>query len=976
MLFSGMDKTFFCCAGLLLSGAVLCGFDLVRDGKAAAIVLPENADPSSRLAAEELSEYTGKVTGIRLPVVTGQSEAENKVYIGTLETLKNIPEPAEKALRSAKQDEAHYIQAEGNTLWIIGKQEVAELYGTYQFIEEKLGVRWLKAADDFDSGEYVPKRKDVVLPDYEKFREPAFAFRRLDQIGSYGQVIPVKGETWATRNGYQTPPAYGTPVPYDKKESFKYKFYAPRIPHTQNTLGGGHMTFVSPMPAKTTFEAHPEYFALIDGKRVSGQQYCISNPEVRRNVADYIIRKLDASQGVGFFNFGMVDVNGGWCECEECRKLDGNDTTAGGFQNVSTRFQKTVRAIADMVYEKYPDADLRVWAYHTYRQLPEGVTLHPKMKLQFCPHGRCYAHALDDPDCPRNAAMFQLLKDWLKVAPGDVFTYEYLTSSGIYYVCHELVTGHDLRLYKKLGLAGWKEEALFADSKFYPPKKNDIRGDLMPSNWQWAYVTGKLLWDPDLDEQQLLDEAESLYYGSAYPAMKKYHALRRKLWLHTPVCMGYPHGDPRRPAILNQPGAKEELLALLDEADTLTGDDKVLQYRLACDRRWLNDYWIKPNEAMKALRGKALRAPDATSAIVIDGEGDEPAWVGAYYLTEGLKNFTESKRPLPAGLKTTLGVLCDRENLYFLVTAMEPSPDKMKLSGQADVNVYGDDSVEFFLYPPTAANTYYHLAVNARGVLFDALGVGNPKDFDIPVEAASKILNDRYVIELKIPLAKLKLPERGEIWRFNFTRNRHVPDELTPAEPAYSGHFSLGGCSYHDTSAFYPLEIGTPLLRNGSFEDLDQDGKPNFWSLRGPASVLKSENGNALKLEKRGEAFQLLASGDLAQKNSERKISFTFNASGKGTVHVRAFRYTDTTDPKAKNGYRRKYHGTETIAAFPLTEQPKIFQGEYTIRSGEWIGFAFSADEEAVIDDASICLKQAVEMKDDPPSLKLRRTGR
>ena len=408
-------------------------------------------------------------------------------------------------------------------------------------------------------------------------------------------------------------------------------------------------------------------------------------------------------------------MNDGWCECEECRKLDGSDTTAGGFQNVSTRFQKTVRAIAEMVYEKYPNADLRVWAYHTYRQLPVGVKIHPKMKLQFCPHGRCYGHTLDDPNCARNVQMYKLLKDWLRVGPKDVFTFEYLTSSGIYYVCPETMVGHDLRLYKKLGLAGWKEEALFSDSKFYPPKKNDIRADLMPSNWQWAYITGKLLWDPSLDENKLLDEAESLYYGKAYPPMKKYHALRRKLWKNTSICLGYPFGDPRRPNLLNQPAAQEELLKLLAEADKLARGNKILQYRLANDRRWLRDYWIKPNEKLKTTFGKGLRAPEAKSKIVIDGKGNDPAWRDAYYLTTGLKQASASeKKDLPPELKTTLGILSDKENLYFLITAMEPSPEKMKMTGKPDVDVWGDDAIEIFLYPPTAANVYYQLVINPK----------------------------------------------------------------------------------------------------------------------------------------------------------------------------------------------------------------------------------------------------------------------
>ena len=943
------------CAGALfvLTGS-LSAFDLVKDGKTAEIVLPGNAHPSTILAAQELSDYTGKVTGKKLVVVAGKSNAKNKIYIGTLDTLKNIPASAVKALKNAKQDEAHFICAKGNTLWIVGKQEVAELYATYQFIEDKLGVRWLKIPDKTDSGEYVPKRKTVVLSDYEKFREPAFAFRQLYQSSSRANAIPFQGKIWATRNGYQTPRAYETSIPYDKPESPFTKFYSARIPRSQNSLGGGHMTFMSPMPPKTTFDKHPEYFALIDGKRVKGNQYCISNPEVRRNVADHIIRKLDANKGQGAFLFGMVDVNGGWCECAECRKLDGSDTTAGGFQNVSTRFQKTVRVIAEMVYEKYPNADLRVWAYHTYRELPEGVKLLPKMKLQFCPHGRCYGHALDDPNCPRNVQMFKLLKDWLKIIPKDVYTFEYFTYSSAYYCCREMVQAHDLRLYKELGMAGWNDEVFFPDSKFWPPRKNDTRPDLMPSNWQLNYVTGKLLWDPNQDERKLLDEAESLYYGKAYPVMKKYHAFRRTLWSSTPQCFGYPHGDGRRPYLLNTPGSAEELNKLLDEAEKLAVGDKLLLYRIGNDRRYLKEYWIKPNEKLKSLASKTMRAPTAASKIVIDGSGKDRAWIGAYYLTSGLKQaFSRDKKNLPAALKTTLGILSDEENLYFLITAMEPSPEKMKMTGKPDVDVWGDDSIELFLYPPTAANTYYHIGINPKGTVCDALGTDSGKNFSIPVEVKTKILKDRYVIEARVPLAKLKKPERGEIWHINFARNRKVDDDLTPAKMSSSGHFSLDGCSYHDTASFRPLVIGTPHLRNGSFEELDKNGKPKYWEMGKKSEVVKTGVGNAVKINDR--AFNLLYYGDLRQKPIERKIAYSFTASGKGKLYAVFYRYTDTADPKAKNRYRRKYHGNDRAETFTLTKNPQVFSGEYTIKANEWVGIAFHAAD-AVVDDVSLRL--------------------
>ena len=138
---------------------------------------------------------------------------------------------------------------------------------------------------------------------------------------------------------------------------------------------------------------------------------------------------------------------------------------------------------------------------------------------------------------------------------------------------------------------------------------------------QWLYVTGHMLWNPDIDEMALFDDAESKYYGVAYPAMKEYHALRRKLWAEGRGCMGYPRGDQRRPSLLDALGAKEKLLGCLDEADRLAGDDKVLKFRLARDRRWLQTWWIDPNEEFKKKMSQAIYAPKTSGRVTIDGIG-------------------------------------------------------------------------------------------------------------------------------------------------------------------------------------------------------------------------------------------------------------------------------------------------------------------------------------------------------------------
>ena len=160
------------------------------------------------------------------------------------------------------------------------------------------------------------------------------------------------------------------------------------------------------------------------------------------------------------------------------------------------------------------------------------------------------------------------------------------------------------------------------------------------------------------------------------------------------------------------------------------------------------------------------------------------------------------------------------------------------------------------------------------------------------------------------------------------------------------------------STAVPPKENGKSLLKNGSFEDVDKNGNPKYWALRRGASLVKSESGNALKLEGVASyAFELIWWDELKQSPRERKIAFSFKASGKGSVKVGVFRYTDTKDPKAKNGYRRKNVGTDFAGPYQLTEKPQTFRGEYTVRADEWIGFGFlHAPGTAMIDDVSIRL--------------------
>lgn len=910
--------------GCLPAVAFCGGVTLVGNGRVATVVLPVAPEESSRLAAVELTNHVHRITGRLMPVAT-EAASGPVVRIGTVATLgSDLPDALRTRLDKMTKREAAVLAAKDDTLWIVGKNEVAELYATYHFLESKFGVRWFLAPSEEDPGDWLPHLETMEVAAFGECYEPCFDIRRFDAVGCLADKLAVKGMTTAVRNGYQVFPNFGNMIPWDRKDSPVYRFFAPRVQRSrQNIYGGGHQSFELAAPADKCFDAHPEYFAEVDGKRVKGGQYCISNPELRRLVAERIIRCFDKLDGQGRFHLGMVDTAKGSCTCAACRALDDSPVYGSdGVANVSARYFKTVNDIAARVWEKYPKADISTWAYDIYRAFPNGVVPDRRFKIQFCSHGRCLGHVLDDPKCARNVANLALLKQWLSVSD-KVFLYDYTAVNDPAYQCRVHDEAHDLRLYRKLGLIGWKNEAHYSDAVPWPQKSaEDVerRREVHPSNWQWLYVTGKLLWNPDLDEDELLAEAEEKYYGPAYPAMRKYQDLRRKLWANNATCFGFPYGNPRMATLLDTPGAKEELLGYLDEAERQAGATGVFRRRVGMDRKWLQRYWIAPNDIVRAKAGKAFRAVRATTPIKVDGIADEGAWAGAFY-TDELTQVYDDGTPVPEKFKTTFGIVRDADNLYFLVKAKEPDVVGLKRGYRGPA--WASDGVELFLFPPAMENVNYHLAANPNGNVSAAKDPGGVQPDNLGVTAAGKIGKDSWTLEIKVPVRKIYPLKDGDTWKVLLARNRR------------GRHWSSDG-QYFETSNYRPMTIGDAYLYNGTFGKLDEKGMLANWDPHGGVEVVPSGGAHAAKLNG-GYIVATMAHGKLAQSDKPRALRYVVSASGPGSLSVSFGRYSDTPDEKAAHGYRRTYSPPAGPGeTFAVGAERSVFSGEHTVPAGEW----------------------------------------
>ncbi|MBO4304941.1 MAG: DUF4838 domain-containing protein [Lentisphaeria bacterium] len=939
--------------GILIACAAFsaCAFEITEN---TAIILPEKPKQSSVLAAQELSKYVEKVSGIKLK--QGAKEGKNFIYVGLASDFKELPSGLKEKLDKTVAEDSYIFHAEKDKMFFAGKSKPAELYAVYQFLERELGIRFLKPANAEDDGEYVPEKKgkSLQIADKSFVREPAFRRRLLVPTGWDWTHHPTQGVIWSVKGGYQMGAAYCRRELWPRKNAKQVELYEPRTADVWEE--NYHNLFQKAIPAKEYYKTHPEYFALINGKRTaSGYEtvaYCLSNPDVRRLAAEYIVRTIREKKKMGYLfvqGGGLSDMGRGWCECEECLKE--NETKTFTFRNISNVYNKTVKAIFDLVYKEIPDAQLLLWAYGTYQQPYTAKLRHDeRVHFIFLSHGRCYAHAFDEP-CLLN----QKLMDWLKT---DLPRFKrisingyFLCSGGCNYIPQEHIQARDIRTYHKLGITGWEEEVFFEDSvRWRGARKGPEPNEKLPSLWQWLYLTGKMLWDPSLDENKVLEDIEKHYYGKAYEgAMKEYHALRRKLWKEGANCFGYPRYNERLPLLLNVPANKEKLFALLDKAETLAQGDKKLLYRIGLDRKFLQRYWVKPNEEYSKMQGNAVYAPGTSEEIVIDGKGEEKAWKNAFYVTDFRETFHRDHAPIPRENAISVGLLSDKKNLYFLIDVREPLMDKL-YKGKT---IWERSSVELFLHPQSVSNEYYHLVFTVFGDRYEARCPGNAK-YDIGAEWKCVKTKDGYTMEIKVPAWKLGDFHRGANWKCSFSVNRYVfTDKLI--KPSWS----LCGGLNHDVTKFLPLRMASSLPVNGMFTKTEKNRRKYPKTLEVLEKVPVDWYAN---LPQKDARFGIVMEKDehkevLCVKNAfacrslylvpdGSKFTVSFEAKGKGEISVALFRYRKNTDKFIKTRYFKKV---------ALTENWQLVEVPCEVEKDETVSLAFNCQKaEAFLDNVRV----------------------
>ena len=285
--------------------------------------------------------------------------------------------------------------------------------------------------------------------------------------------------------------------------------YAPGNEYTGDTDGDGILT---------CFEAHPEWYGLIKGKRSDnikdefGDNFCTSNADACHELAKNMIQSLIDGQWkyVDIVNFWMMDATWRWCECENCKRQ--GTCTDRLMAVVDTMLREIKKARSEGRLHR--PVHLSSLAYvetlePPTKELPDDFD-YENVSITFFPIQRCYDHTLADPSCTEYNSV--LADNYLAWGTGQGRRYRGTMFIGEYY---------NISYLKSLPLVYTRIMATDIPWYYRTGTRHFHYMHTPTSLWgTWTlnqYLLARLLWDVAADPDALVDE----YFRRYYPTTTK-----------------------------------------------------------------------------------------------------------------------------------------------------------------------------------------------------------------------------------------------------------------------------------------------------------------------------------------------------------------------------------------------------------------------------------------------------------------------
>jgi len=293
------------------------------------VVVAKDSLPSTREVAGDLATYLGKISGATFKVVDG--DGRTGIAVGTAADFKALPFAAELPVRDVADRERYLLRTHAAGIFIVAATDKGVSHGVWDLLG-RLGYRQFFPGANW---EVIPKTPQLSIA-VAAMEKPDYANRRIWYGFGGWDYAAAPYARWQARNRMGS--------------SFDL-----RTGHAYDSIISDNAE---------TFEAHPEYFGLVKGERLSTKM-CIGNPKLRAFVAERAVEYFTANPTAHTVSMEPSD-GGGWCECEQCAKLG----------NITDRAITLANAVAAAVTAKFPDKYVGMYAYSQHGA-PPTIAVHP-----------------------------------------------------------------------------------------------------------------------------------------------------------------------------------------------------------------------------------------------------------------------------------------------------------------------------------------------------------------------------------------------------------------------------------------------------------------------------------------------------------------------------------------------------------------------------------------------------------------------